>query len=119
MPLVERCPTCGRRVTRKRVCIECGTPILRHHKFVQTESGPKHRNCANPSYYSGGKEDVDEITVTIQHCARCQGTHERMKFIQFKRAVYQQEDGVCRYTHWAMCPTTNEPILMRVLDNPE
>lgn len=44
----------------------------------------------------------------LEKCARCGRDHPR---IQFQKLLNPVRD----ITHWAMCPVTEEPILMRVL----
>lgn len=51
--------------------------------------------------------DTASILVDISCCARCRGDHQQLKFVEFQSAP----PG---YSHWAMCPTNNEPILMIV-----
>ena len=47
---------------------------------------------------------------TITGCARCDGEgHADLEWYEFTRPV--KVEG-WKYTHWAMCPTVNEPILM-------
>lgn len=43
-------------------------------------------------------------TLNITKCPRCDGNHKRLVFKPFKQAVSQ-------YTHWALCPVTQEPLL--------
>lgn len=52
-------------------------------------------------------------------CARCHGDgHERLVFKELTHPVtFPGVDGVVA-THWALCPTTNEPILWGKVDEP-
>ena len=50
--------------------------------------------------------DVKEIQVG--NCARCGGYHDKVEFRPFKNGSIRD------LSHWAMCPTTVEPILMRI-----
>ena len=47
-----------------------------------------------------------EITLDIPHCVRCGDTHQGIKFTLLVNAP----DNV---THWALCPTRKQPILMK------
>lgn len=66
--------------------------------------------------------DDGTITLERQHgCARCGGDgHDN---IVFKPLTYPIElkPGADAYTltHWAMCPATDEPILLRVMREEE
>lgn len=63
----------------------------------------------------------DEITIDQRGCARCDGDgHPGITFKRLTRPI-ELEPGVKAYTltHWAMCPTTGEPILMRFVDVPD
>lgn len=52
------------------------------------------------------------MKVNIKNCARCHGNHEDVEFVRFNTPVYEGESLV--WTHWAMCPTNEEPILLIV-----
>lgn len=61
------------------------------------------------------KENVDSNTEIIKGrnvigCARCGSNHDSIEFKKFKKKPP-------KYTHWGMCPITNEPVLM-FLTNP-
>lgn len=45
-----------------------------------------------------------DLYLDIVKCSRCNGDHKHLKFKQFKNCVSQ-------FTHWALCPTTEEPML--------
>lgn len=62
---------------------------------------------------------MPNITLTrLVGCARCHGEgHDDITFKPLKHPVSQ--DGKVRYTHWAPCPTTGEPILMLTSTQPE
>lgn len=51
------------------------------------------------------------MRVTVTACARCEGDHRRLEFRAFVRPI--EEDHGEPWTHWAMCPTTAEPLLLR------
>jgi hypothetical protein len=44
------------------------------------------------------------MNITIKCCARCQLDHT-VEFLEFKTPPP-------KYTHWAICPNTKEPILL-------
>ena len=46
----------------------------------------------------------------LTNCARCGGQHKNLEFTQLKRPVAVL---VATFTHWALCPKTKEPILLR------
>lgn len=48
-----------------------------------------------------------EITLKITGCARCRGKHDELIFVPL-------DIPNNRFTHWTMCPTNLEPILMKV-----
>lgn len=58
----------------------------------------------SPSEVRHGLED---IVTTIEGCARCKGTHENIHQRKLARP-----SG--RHTHYAICPTTDEPIMVIV-----
>lgn len=45
------------------------------------------------------------ILLDITKCVRCDQDHRAVAFTPFMRAPTQ-------FTHWAMCPVTNEPMLV-------
>jgi hypothetical protein len=48
----------------------------------------------------------------IKNCARCLGKH-KLTFVPLKGEPIEGKDG--NYTHWAMCPLTEQPIVLMVL----
>ena len=54
----------------------------------------------------GMSKALSEITVTLMGCVRCEKGHKDLVFRKLKRP---QDD----FTHWAMCPTTGEPLLCK------
>ena len=53
-------------------------------------------------------------TYGLTNCARCGGVHLDLSYRTFARPV-PEGDGLGDWTHWALCPTNGEPILMRTL----
>ena len=56
------------------------------------------------------------VVTTIRGCSRCGGAHADMIFNRL--TVPQTDDAGTHWTHWALCPTLAEPILLRVLQTP-
>lgn len=50
----------------------------------------------------------------LTNCARCGGDHLDLSYRTFARPV-PEYDGLGDWTHWALCPTNGEPILIRTL----
>ena len=51
----------------------------------------------------------DSVKTTVENCARCGTGHKDIKFAKLKRAC-------ASWTHWAICPETGEPIMLKVVD---
>ena len=51
---------------------------------------------------------------TVQNCSRCGGNHESVEFKEFTKPVVFLNGPT--ETHWAMCPTLQEPILGRMVN---
>ena len=57
------------------------------------------------------------ITTAVRSCARCGGNHEPRDYQPLQRPMEPVEGEVGpTWTHWALCPTTGEPVLMTVAD---
>lgn len=50
---------------------------------------------------------------TLTGCARCTGTHHDLTF----QPLLQPVEG--RFTHWAMCPVVDEPIMLETVETME
>lgn len=50
------------------------------------------------------------VVVRVVGCARCGATHNAWRFRGFRTPC----DG---FTHWAMCPLTREPILLKIVSD--
>jgi hypothetical protein len=65
---------------------------------------------------------AESFVESVVGCARCRGEgHEDLTWLPFTRPfqVIIKVDGLpCAYTatHWAMCPTLNEPIMWGTID---
>lgn len=49
----------------------------------------------------------------ITNCTRCGGEHKEVEFKRLTNSI-ENSDGTL-WTHWAPCPITGEPILMRYI----
>ena len=61
-------------------------------------------------------ESLNEVDVIVNCCARC-GKDHRVSFVKFKDGAVDPENKCL--THWGMCPTLKEPILMKILPDVE
>lgn len=53
----------------------------------------------------------------IKNCPRCGKEHESVTFHKFKAPMRVDRGGRSKprvFTHWAICPTTQEPFLLIV-----
>lgn len=58
---------------------------------------------------------ADEFTIDLEGCARCNGDgHPGLTFRKLQRPV--ELPPLFVLTHWASCPETGEPIMLRVLE---
>lgn len=52
------------------------------------------------------------MIVKVYSCARCTRDHSDIEFKPFHLNTISDPSG--DYTHWAACPISNEPVLLRV-----
>jgi hypothetical protein len=52
---------------------------------------------------------VSTERISFTNCARCGGDHKDISCMKLARPCEQ-------FTHWAQCPTTLEPIMVRFVD---
>lgn len=52
---------------------------------------------------------ASQIVLDVGNCARCRENHEGLVFRKLRRPVSSEQ------THWATCPTTGEPIILRIM----
>lgn len=48
------------------------------------------------------------VGLDAKLCPRCGGDHPGLVFKRLQRAAREQ-------THWALCPTTGEPVMLRAV----
>lgn len=60
--------------------------------------------------------EKSSVTVDVYKCARCGSEHPQLKFTAFTIPAIVHGTNVT-YTHFAMCPVCNEPILIRSLNS--
>jgi hypothetical protein len=57
------------------------------------------------------------VTMTLRECGRCGNEHPDMAFRELARPIklLRRQEGtfVLILTHWATCPMTEEPVLLR------
>lgn len=58
--------------------------------------------------------ELNILNSDIVRCARCNGNHKDVLFMSFKQFPIEDGNGLT-YTHYGVCPTTNEPMLMRAV----
>ena len=64
---------------------------------------------------ASGTEQPSHIVEKLLGCARCGEDHEET--IVFRPLTIPVREGIIVYaTHWAPCPSTCEPILMRLTE---
>jgi hypothetical protein len=51
------------------------------------------------------------IIATFVNCTRCGGEHENLDFSRLEPTM---DVGGVEFTHWALCPTNETPILLKV-----
>ena len=57
----------------------------------------------------------EEVEVSINGCARCHGEgHVGLIFQPLTHPVEFPGVDIQALTHWCLCPTTREPILLRI-----
>lgn len=62
------------------------------------------------------RTNPEPITANIVGCARCGGSgHDLLSFAPLTHAV-TTDDGEPAFTHWALCPSNGDPILLRVTE---
>lgn len=49
--------------------------------------------------------------ISIDACARCGDDHEGLAIYRFERPLAA---GGVTYDHWALCPSNDDPILVRI-----
>lgn len=48
----------------------------------------------------------------LKSCARCGGNHDSLEFKEFKIPIKDSDKET--WTHWATCPSTGDPVLMKI-----
>lgn len=50
-----------------------------------------------------------EFRTTVRGCARCGKMHKNILFLRLKKPTTDK-------THWSLCPNTQEPILLKIVE---
>ena len=53
------------------------------------------------------------ITQSVRYCARCSQNHYNVEFYLFQNPVHITD--VITLPFWAMCPTTGEPLFLKII----
>jgi hypothetical protein len=54
------------------------------------------------------------MKTTVKSCVRCGEDHEDLEFSEFSGTPVNVKGTI--FTLWAICPTLNEPILLREIE---
>lgn len=58
------------------------------------------------------KHHHDHVVIALfADCSRCGGEHENLDFLRLDPPM---DVGGVLFTHWALCPTNENPILLKV-----
>jgi len=52
-----------------------------------------------------------EFNIGVSRCARCDSNHDQLEAKSFTKPI-RDDNGELLATHFAMCPSTSEPILV-------
>ena len=55
--------------------------------------------------------ELGEMELNLDKCPRCGERHEDLTFTQFE----DNYEPLGHFTHWAACPGTDDPILVRIV----
>jgi hypothetical protein len=87
-----------------------------------TPGDADHCQCGERPRRVWGSEEAPAVPLSpppennIVGCARCGGNHS-LRFTEFVQPVLIGDEVAM--THWSLCPTTGDPILMRFVDPAE
>lgn len=82
------------------------------------ETRPGHTAGLGEAPAPATTETPHDRYSSISGCTRCGGDHPNMTFGVLQRPI-ADSDGLHVWTHWAPCPKTGEPVLLRDGDLPE
>lgn len=51
----------------------------------------------------------------VKSCARCGKDHSKLLFTEFDNPVRLEKGNYHVWTHWSMCPDSNQPILLTII----
>lgn len=60
------------------------------------------------------KTPLTAVVRSVRNCARCGADHSRMTFTKLRTPGQPPHP---RWTHWAVCPATGEPIMMTIQED--
>lgn len=55
--------------------------------------------------------DESIVIESLEGCARCGNTHAMLRFFKLERPM-RAAGSQAVFTHWALCPSRREPIMM-------
>jgi hypothetical protein len=59
---------------------------------------------------------TEKVKADIRYCPRCEQSHAQLEFVVFVDRLVTDDYSEIEWTHWALCPTLQEPILLRIKD---
>jgi hypothetical protein len=90
-----------------------GFPDTPNANDIDTMEASGARALPEPSQEYGGWPVPEMLRkISVNGCARC-GDDHRLPFYELERAM---RTGRLVWTHWTLCPSTGEPIMMRFVE---
>lgn len=80
------------------------------HKIV---SDFEKMNAVGVTHPVHKTEDFSDRFISVNKCARCGEDHEDLRFAEFGLPI--DPDSPNTLTHWATCPVSLDPILLRFI----
>lgn len=56
----------------------------------------------------------EKFSIDVHSCARCEEDHSNIEFSPLTHPIESEASNI-RWTHWTMCPSLNEPILLYII----
>ena len=86
-------------------------------RLLEAENQPGERDQRLKMTDEANMTDSNPNQIEVVGCARCGGAHT-LNFQRFDRPIVTSGNRLVG-THWALCPATGAPILMRQIETTE
>lgn len=112
----DKYPTCPRGKVPLSVLDPTAHDLLWEYAQRRRAVDEEFSDDLETALRNAGHEPRHTGPIRVHQCARCGLNHDALVFREMARPMAPPEAAPLRWTHFALCPTFREPIMMMIVN---